>query len=104
MTTYIRTAHEEEYSNKSNTLGVLLNEDDKGNRIDSLLYIYRQNRNMYIFFNTITEMNEFLLYGDGKMPRAYLSEEQFDNLYDLPHIEGKFTEHLAWTSKSTPQT
>ena len=104
MKTFIRTAHEEEYSNKSNTLGVLLNVDKNFKRVDSLLYIYRQNRNMYIFFNTITDMNEFLLYGDGKMPRAYLSEEEFDNIYDLGYIEGKFTEHLDWTSKSTPQT
>lgn len=104
MKTFIRTAHEEEYSNKSNTLGVLLNVDKDFKRVDSLLYVYRQNRNMYIFFNTITDMNEFLLYGDGKMPRAYLSEEEFDNIYDLVYIEGKFTEHLDWTSKSTPQT
>jgi hypothetical protein len=104
MKTFIRTAHEEEYSNKSNTLGVLLNVDKDFKRIDSLLYVYRENRNMYIFFNTITDMNEFLLYGDGKMQRAYLSEEEFDNIYDLGYIEGKFTEHLVWTSKNTPQT
>ena len=102
MKTFIRTAHEEEYSNKSNTLGVLLNVDKNFKRVDSLLYIYRENRQMYIFFNTITDMNEFLLYGDGKMQRAYLSEEEFDNIYDLGYIEGKFTEHLTWNSENTP--
>lgn len=97
MKTFIRTAHEEEYSNKTNTLGVLLNVDENFKRIDSVLYIYRHARNMYIFFNTISDMNEFLLYGDGKMQRAYLSEEEFDKIYDLTYIEGKFTEHLKWT-------
>jgi len=97
MKTFIKTAHEEEYSNKSNTLGVLLNVDESGNRVDSLVYIYRENRKMYIFFNTIADMNEFLLYGDGKMERAYLSEEEFDNIYDLGHIEGKISEQLTWT-------
>jgi len=96
MKTFIKTAHEEEYSNKSNALGVLLNVDEDGNRVDSLLYIYRENRKLYIFFNTITDMNEFLLYGDGKMRRAYLSEEEFDNIYDLGYLEGKISEHLTW--------
>jgi hypothetical protein len=97
MKTFIKTAHEEEYSNKSNTLGVLLNVDESGNRVDSLVYIYRVSRKMYIFFNTIADMNEFLLYGDGKMDRAYLSEEDFDVIYDSPYINGKFEEQLTWT-------
>lgn len=102
MKTFITTAHEEEYSNKINTLGVLLNMDEKFKRVDSLVYIYRHNRNMYIFFNTITEMNEFLLYGDGKMPRAYLHEDEFDKIYDLEYIEGKFSDQLTWTRNNTP--
>jgi len=97
MKTYITTAHEEEYSNKSTSLGVLLNYDINNNRVDSLIYVYRESRKMYIFFNTIVDMNEFMLYGDGKFKRAYLTEEEFDEYYDIA-IEGKFTDHLTWSS------
>jgi len=95
MKTFISTAHEEEYSNKSRTLGVLLNSDENGKRVDSLVYIYREG--MYIFFNTIMEMNDYLLYGDGKLKRAYLSENDFDIIWDSPYINGKFEEQLTWT-------
>jgi hypothetical protein len=95
MKTFIRTAHEEEYSDKSRTIGVLLNLDKDFMRVDSLVYVYREG--MYIFFNTIMDMNDYLLYGDGKIKRAYLSEEDFDKLYDAPYINGKFEEQLTWT-------
>lgn len=93
MKTYITTAHEEEYSNKSRTLGVLLNFDENSKRVDSLIYVYRQG--MYIFFNTIIDMNDYLLYGEGKIRRAYLSEEEFDEIYNKT-IDGKFSETLTW--------
>jgi hypothetical protein len=95
MKTFIVTAHEEEYSNKSRTLGVLLNFDENYKRVDSLIYIYREG--MYIFFNTIMEMNDYLLYGEGRLKRAYLSEKDFDVIYDAPYINGKFGEQLTWT-------
>ena len=95
MKTFIRTAHEEEYSNKSRTLGVLLIVDKNFKRVDSLVYIYRDG--MYIFFNTIMEMNDYLLYGETKAKRAYVSEDDFDTLYDAPYIEGNFIDHLTWT-------
>jgi len=95
MKTYIKTAHEEEYSDSSKTLGVLLNYNENYERIDSLVYIYRSD--MYIFFNTIMDMNEYLLYGDSKIKRAYISEEDFDKFWDALHIDGKFTEHLKWS-------
>jgi hypothetical protein len=95
MKTFITTAHEEQYSDNSRTLGVLLNFDENHKRIDSLIYMYREG--MYIFFNTIMDMNDYLMYGGGKMKRAYISEEDFDIIYDAPHINGKFTEHLIWT-------
>lgn len=93
MKTYITTAHEEEYSNKSRTLGVLLNFDENSKRVDSLIYVYRQG--MYIFFNTIMDMNDYLLYGEGRIKRAYLSEEDFDKIYD-DAIDGKFSDTLTW--------
>ena len=99
MKTIITTAHEEEYSNKSRTLGVLLNFDMEGKRVDSLVYIYREG--MYIFFNTIMDMNDYLLYGDyGKTKRAYISEADFDNYYDAQAIQGLFSENLTWQDKT----
>ena len=95
MKTFIITAHEEEYSDKSRTLGVLLNFDENHKRIDSLLYVFRKG--MYIFFNTIIDMNEYILYGDTNMNRAYISEEDFDKFYDAPYINNKFSEKLKWS-------
>jgi len=98
MKTFITTAHEEEYSetDKNRTLGVLLNFDEGNERIDSLVYIYHKGK--YIFFNTIMEMNTYLLYGDySRTVRAYMTEEDFDNYYDAPYISEKFTDHLEWT-------
>ena len=97
MNTIITTAHEEEYSNGSRTLGVLLNLDMKGKRIDSLIYIYHNE--MYIFFHTIMAMNEYLLYGDGKIKRAYISEVDFDRHYDAKAIQGLFADNLTWIVK-----
>jgi len=96
MKTFIITAHEEEYSDKSKTLGVLLNVDEKSKRIDSLTYIY--HKGMYIFFNTIHAMNEYIYHGKfGLMSRAYISEEDFDKFYDAPYINGKFSDQLEWS-------
>lgn len=98
MKTQIKTIHEEEYSDNSRTLGVLLNfssEIEYESWKDSLIYIYHDG--MYIFFNTIVEMIDYLLYGESKMKRAYMSEDEFDKYYDAKFIEGKFTEILKWT-------
>ena len=89
------TAHEEDYSNGSRTLGVLLNIDENGNRVYSLFYIYHDG--IYIFFNTIIDMNDYLLYGDGKTKRAYMKEDEFDEFYDSTGIEDLFTKHLSWS-------
>lgn len=98
MKTIITTAHEEEYSNGSRTLGVLLNLDMNGKRVDSLLYIYREG--MYIFFHTILDMNDYTLYGDyGKTKRAYITEDDFDKFYDAKSIQGLFADNLEWVSK-----
>jgi len=97
MKTYITTAHEEEYSDKSRTLGVLLNFNGDSERIDSLIYIY--HKKMYIFFNTIIEMNDYLLYGDGRTKRAYISEDDFDVIYDAPYLKSKFVDYLEWIEK-----
>jgi hypothetical protein len=97
MKTHIKTIHEEEYSDKSRTLGVLLNfssEIDNKGWQDSFTYIYHEGT--YIFFNTIVDMIDYLLYGENKMKRAYMKEEDFDMHYDADFIEGPFNEKLKW--------
>jgi hypothetical protein len=94
MITKIKTAHEEEYSDKSRTLGVLLNYSPISDWKDSFVYIYREGT--YIFFNTMIDMFDYLLYGENKMKRAYMTEENFDKYYDSESIEGTFTEQLIW--------
>ncbi|MDA3781073.1 MAG: hypothetical protein PF487_12750 [Bacteroidales bacterium] len=98
--TYITTAHEEDYSNKSRTksrtIGVLLNLNENYQRIDSLIYIY--HKGMYIFFDTIIGMTDYLLYGRySAMARAYLSEDDFDRYYDAEYVDGEFTDLLKWS-------
>ena len=80
-TTSITTAHEEEYSDKSRTIGILVNIDEKNVKIDSFVYTY--SKGTYIIFNTIMDMNEYILYGDRKISRAYISEEDFDVFFGL---------------------
>lgn len=94
MKTYIKTGHEEEYSNGNRTLGILVNTDQNNNRIDSLAYIYRDE--MYIFFDTMIDMMDYLLYGDRKVKRAYISELDFDVLFDVEYLDTQFTEKLTW--------
>jgi hypothetical protein len=101
MHTYITTAHEEQYSDGSRTLGMLLNYEingeenggEMGNK-ESFVYIYREG--MYIFFNTMVDLFDYLLYGEDKMKRAYMTEEEFDTHYDNP-IDGKFSDKLKWS-------
>lgn len=96
MKTYIKTAHEEEYNDgKSRTIGILLNTDGNNERVDSLVYIFHDG--MYIFFNTIMDMNTYQLYGKfSKVERAYITETDFDTYYDSPFINEKFADHLEW--------
>lgn len=92
MKTRIKTAHEEEYSDKSKILGVLMNYSTISNESDSFVYIYRNE--MYIFFNTIVDMIDYLLYGDTvTVKRYYMEEKLFDELYDK-EIDGKFIDVL----------
>jgi hypothetical protein len=98
MRTKIKTTHEEQYSDGSRTLGMLYNYcvdlDGKTTFGESFPYIYKAGN--YIFFNTMVDMIDYLLYGESKMKRAYLTEAEFDAMYDIEFIEGKFTEKLEW--------
>lgn len=97
--TFIKTVHEEEYSD-GRILGVLINHvfKDSGCEIEiinSFTYLFREESQMYIFFETIVDLNDYLLYGDNKVKKAYLKEEKFDEFYDNK-IEGNFNDTLKW--------
>lgn len=96
MKTLITTAHEEQYSDGSRTLGVLFNYSESVDFKESLIYIYHNSN--YIFFDTMIDMMNYLLYGDrdDDIKRAYMNEEEFDSYYDADFIKGKFTEKLSW--------
>lgn len=94
MQTKLKTIHEEEYSDGSKTLGILLNYSLIHEWKDSFIYIYRDGT--YIFFNTMIDMIDYLLYSDKKMKRAYMDEETFDSYYDAEFIDGKFSDLLIW--------
>jgi len=98
----IKTAHEESYSD-GRTIGVLTNyrvfgDNDIVRKYDSHIYFFRESDGvgMYIFFETIMEMNDYLLYGSKKVKRAYMKEDMFDDLFDNG-VEGEFGDHLKWT-------
>lgn len=96
MKTLITTAHEEQYSDGSRTLGVLFNYSETVDFKESLIYIYHNGN--YIFFDTMIDMMNYLLYGDrdDDIKRAYMKEDEFDSYYDADYINGKFTEKLTW--------
>lgn len=93
MKTRIKTIHEEEYSDGSRTLGMLINYSSIEEWHESFVYVYREDT--YIFFQTIVEMIDYLLYSDKNIRRAYLEEEVFDEYYDKD-IDGKFSDILEW--------
>lgn len=98
MKTKIKTIHEEEYSqnDKKRIIGILSNYSIEDNVPfqEGLMYTYKDG--IYIFFNTIVEMINYLLYGESKMKRAYMEEKEFDKYYDSNYINGAFNEYLTW--------
>jgi hypothetical protein len=96
MKTQLRSVHEEAYSDGSRTLGVIINYTDDNSYKESFTFIYHQKNAMYIFFNTMVDLFDYLLYGESKMKRAYLEEIEFDNIYDADYVDGKFIDILKW--------
>ena len=97
MRTKIRCVHEESYSDKSKVLGIILNysiDADKLNWKESFAYIYHNE--IYIIFNTMFEMMDYLLYGEKKMKRAYMEESEFDSILDAEFIDETFEKKLKW--------
>jgi hypothetical protein len=99
MITHIKTVHEEQYSDGSKTLGILFNyssEIEHQGWKESFIYIFNNEKAMYIFFNTMVDMFDYMLYGEDKMKRAYMEEQEFDSYLDAEYIEGAFSEKLKW--------
>ena len=95
METKLKTIHEEEYSDKSKIIGVLLNYSPIDDWKESFIYVFQNET--YIFFNTIVDMVEYTFYGvDSKVKRAYMEEKEFDEYFDSEFIEGKFLDKLKW--------
>lgn len=98
MKTQIRTVHEEEYgNNESQTIGVLENyTEDFQTFSESFLYRYRED-GTYIIFDTIVELCEYVIYSNSNVPRAYITEEMFDEYYDNG-INGILRDKLDWVN------
>lgn len=94
MLSKIKMIHEEGYSNDTITLGILYNYTEDNLWKDTYPYIFKKE--MYIFFNTMTDMFGYLAYGEGKMKRAYMEEHEFDKIFDLEYIDGEFSSKLIW--------
>jgi hypothetical protein len=99
MKTQLTTAHEETFTKGTNSksIGILLNfsvDDNNPDWKESFVYVFHGKT--YIFFNTMIEMFEYLLYGDKKMKRAYMEEEVFDEYYDAEYLDGEFGNALTW--------
>jgi len=95
MKTRLKTIHNEEFSDNSRTLGVLLNySDEDPNWKDSFIFLYHDNR--YLFFNTMYEMFNYMLNGARNIQYAPMSEEDFDAYDDAEFIEGTFNDKLIW--------
>lgn len=93
MKTKIKTIHEEQSSDKEKNIGVLYNYG-----IDSTYYnthVFNYKDGVYIFFRTMTELFDYMLYAEKNMNRAYMKEDVFDELYDS-EIDGNFDEKLKW--------
>lgn len=89
-------SHEESYSD-GRTLGVLVNYDLDRNmeKIDSFIYLFREESKTYVFFESIVDMNDYILYGDKRVKKAYLKEDDFDKIIDND-LRGKLNNILKW--------
>jgi hypothetical protein len=97
MKTKLKSAHEEQYSDGSKTLGVIINYSlDNDEWKESFSFIFNHENKIYIFFNTMFDMFNYLLNGVYKIKCAYIDEEEYDSYYDAPYIEGNFADVLKW--------
>jgi hypothetical protein len=91
--TKIKTIHEEESNDKQINIGILYNYGIDNDYNITHLFNYKDG--VYVFFNTITDLFDYMLYAEKNMYRAYMKEDVFDELYDS-EIEGYFVDKLEW--------
>lgn len=97
MKTKLKGVHEEQPNDRSRTIGVLLNyslEDPQWK--DTLIFVFDEDRKLYVFFDTIVEMIDYEFYRSNKTRRAYLPEAEYDQYDDSEFIEGSFRSKLKW--------
>lgn len=97
METKLRTAHEENFTQGeiNKIIGVMTNYSINDDWYESFIYVFTNET--YIFFDTMIEMFNYLLYGEKKMKRAYMKEVDFDKHYDSQYIDDKFRDILQWS-------
>lgn len=108
MKTHIRVLYTEKFeNNKNNEFGMLLNYKEDYNLFnkskpqwtEAFAYLYKGG--IYIIFSTMSEMFDFMIYGDNKVLRAYLEENEFDILYSQKGFEGTFRDKLNFIYGNT---
>jgi len=103
--TYLKITHTEYLNDGVTEFGTILNFNSIYNftnkttvfTTESFGYLYKGNT--YIIFKSLANLFDFMIYGDKKTNRAYLSEEDFDILYNESGFEGIFNEKLEWEIK-----
>lgn len=88
----IKSVHTEYYNNNTYSISVLL-EYDNNKKINS--YILYYNNGIYTVFNTIYDCFKYDMYEDNNINRGYISEEDFDELYDNG-FEDNFISYVEW--------
>jgi hypothetical protein len=100
MKTGLLTGFSERYSQEdpNKEFGIMLNYNvEKFKIMESLPYVFRNST--YIFFTSLTDLISYLFNGITiNINRAYLSEAEFDVLYDADYINGLFSEKLEWVN------
>lgn len=105
--TYLKITHTEYLNDGVTEFGTILNFDGNYNTFnkdlqesdikESFGYLFKGNT--YIIFKSLADLFDFMIYGDKKTDRAYLTEEDFDKLYEENGFEGIFNEKLEWDIK-----
>ncbi len=92
MKNYIRTVHDE-YRDNGDTISVLLETNSENEIVESYILLF--NNGMYYIFKTIAECYEYMLYRINTINVGFMSEEDFDYLYDRG-VKGEFKDQVEW--------
>lgn len=101
--TYLKITHTEYLNDSHSEIGVILCFDESYNILNKTTpestesYCYFFKNDNYIIFKTLANLFDFMIYGDTKTNRAYLSEAEFDELYDANGFKGSFDSKLEWS-------